>query len=80
MATTFEYVPDPVSAAEFPNAFASWDREVETVFARALFAADVDIDADLIVNDSACPTTAGGVELLPVVGGTCTVFDAPNNG
>jgi hypothetical protein len=67
MAATFEYVPDPVSAAEFPNAFASWDREVEAAFARALFAADVDIDADLIVNDSVCPTTAGGTVTWPNV-------------
>ena len=67
IATTFEYLPDPASAAAFPDAFASWDRDVEIAFARELFAADVEIDADLVVNGATCPASSGGAVTWPNV-------------
>lgn len=67
IATNFEYVPDPASAAEFPDAYTSWRRDVELAFAEALFAADIEIDADLVVNGAICPASSGGTVTWPNV-------------
>jgi hypothetical protein len=67
LGATFEYVPDQVSAQAFPGAFDSWNRDVEIAFAQALFAADVEIDADLIVNGASCPASSGGTVTWPNV-------------
>ncbi len=67
MAATFEYVPDPASARAFPGAFAAWRRDVELAFAGALFAADIEIDADLVVNGAICPASSGGTVTWPNV-------------
>ena len=67
IATTFAYVPDQASAAEFPDAFSSWNRDVEVAFAQALFAADVEIDADLVVNGATCPASSNGTVTWPNV-------------
>jgi hypothetical protein len=76
IGTAFDYVPDPVSAAKFPEALATWDRTEELSFAQVLFAAEVTIDAQLVVNGSECPSLQGstvewsGVEYSVIVSGT----------
>lgn len=76
LALTFEYVPDPASAAGFPGAFTSWDRQIEIAFVQALFAAGVELDAELVANGSVCPSPSGttvtwpGVEYSVVVAGS----------
>lgn len=75
IGATFEYLPDPVSEAKYPGSFSQWGLDEELAFARALFSADLDFDAQLVVNDSQCPAMQGsthswpGVEYSVVVAG-----------
>jgi hypothetical protein len=64
---TFEYLPDPVSEAKYPGLLSAWGRDEELTFAQALFSADLDFDAELVVNDSQCPIAQGGTLSWPGV-------------
>lgn len=67
LGTTFEYVPDPVSAARFPGMLTAWGRADELAFAQTVFAATLEFHARLNVDDAPCPHPEGGAVVWPAV-------------
>jgi hypothetical protein len=59
IGTTFQYLPDPESAERYPNAFSSWDRDVEIGFIQELFLADLEFHAKMLPVGFEQPNPAG---------------------
>lgn len=75
IGSVFGYVPDPVSEAKFPDAWASWGRAEELAFLQSLFAADLEFDARLNVNGARCPAPQGSTVTWSAVEYSIVVAD-----